>query len=118
MPLRIGRCVIAGLLASSAAASAGGPAELAGLDALYPSLDALYQDLHRNPELSKHEDKTAAKLAARLRELGFEVTEHVGGTGIVGVLRNGNGPTVLVRTDMDALPLKETTGLPYASKMT
>ena len=92
--------------------------ELAGLDRVYPTLDALYQDLHRNPELSKHEDKTAAKLAARMREVGFEVTEHVGGTGIVGILRNGNGPTVLVRTDMDALPLKETTGLPYASKVT
>src|SRR5205085_8185510 len=91
--------------------------ELAGLDRVYPTLDALYQDLHRNPELSKHEDKTAAKLAARMREVGFEVTEHVGGTGIVGILRNGNGPTVLVRTDMDALPLKETTGLPYASKV-
>ena len=89
--------------------------ELAGLDRVYPKLDALYQDLHRNPELSKHEEKTAAKMAARLRELGFQVTEHVGGTGIVGVLRNGNGPTVLVRTDMDALPLKEKTGLPYAS---
>jgi len=76
--------------------------ELAGLDRAYPSLDALYQDLHRNPELSKHEEKTAAKMAARLRELGFQVTEHVGGTGVVGVLRNGNGPTVLVRTDMDA----------------
>jgi hippurate hydrolase len=89
--------------------------ELAGLDRLYPTLDALYQDLHRNPELSKHEEKTAAKLAVRLRGLGFEVTEHVGGTGVVGVLRNGNGPTVLVRTDMDALPMKERTGLPYAS---
>jgi len=55
---------------------AGGPPELSGLDALYPSLDALYQDLHRNPELSNHEEKTAAKMAARLRQLGFEVTEH------------------------------------------
>jgi hippurate hydrolase len=89
--------------------------ELAGLDRLYPTLDALYQDLHRNPELSKHEEKTAAKLAARLRELGFGVTEHVGGNGVVGVLRNGDGPTVLVRTDMDALPMKEKTGLSYAS---
>src|SRR2546423_5608331 len=94
-----------------------GPAELAGLDAAYPSLDALYLDLHRNPELSRHEEKTAAKLAARLRALGFEVTEHVGGHGIVGVLRNGKGPTVLVRTDMDALPIVEKTGLPYASKV-
>jgi amidohydrolase len=97
---------------------AAGPPELAGLDALYPSLDTLYQDLHRNPELSNHEEKTAAKMAARLRQVGFEVTEHVGGNGVVGVLRNGAGPTVLVRTDMDALPIKEQTGLPYASTTT
>jgi amidohydrolase len=90
---------------------------LLGLDALYPSLDALYLDLHRNPELSHQEEKTAAKLAARLRALGFDVTERVGGHGIVGILRNGNGPTVLVRTDMDALPIKEATGLPYASSV-
>ena len=88
------------------------------LDALYTLLDALYQDLHRNPELSNHEGKTAAKMAAPLREIGFEVTEHVGGHGVVGVLRNGSGPTVLVRTDMDALPIKELTGLPYASTVT
>ena len=89
--------------------------ELSLLDALYPSLDALYQDLHRNPELSLHEIKTAAKMAAKLKALGFEVTEHVGGNGVVGVLKNGAGPTVLVRTDMDALPIVEQTGLPYAS---
>jgi len=99
-------------------ALSAGPPELKGLDALYPSLDALYQDLHRNPELSNHEEKTAAKMAARLRQLGFEVTEHVGGNGVVGVLRNGSGPTVLVRTDMDALPIREQTGLPYASTTT
>lgn len=92
--------------------------ELAGLQALYTSLDSLYVDLHRNPELSLHEEKTAAKLAARLRNLGFEVTERVGGYGVVGVLRNGAGPTVLVRTDMDALPIKEQTGLPFASTTT
>lgn len=103
------------VVAGSPIARAGGPAELSGLDAIYPKLDALYQDLHRNPELSLHEAKTASKLAARLRELGFEVTEHVGGLGVVGVLRNGPGPTVLVRTDMDALPIKEQTGLAYAS---
>jgi amidohydrolase len=96
-------------------APAHSPPELSGLDALYPSLDALYIDLHRNPELSLHESKTAAKLASRLRELGFEVTEQVGGNGVVGVLRNGAGPTVLVRTDMDALPIAEKTGLSYAS---
>ena len=97
------------------AAIRAAPPELSGLDALYPSLDALYQDLHRNPELSNHEEKTAAKMAARLRAAGFEVTERVGGHGVVGVLRNGSGPTVLVRTDMDALPIKEQSGLPYAS---
>jgi amidohydrolase len=89
--------------------------ELQELDALYPSLDALYIDLHKNPELSLHEEKTSSKMAARLRELGFEVTEHVGGYGVVGVLKNGAGATVLVRTDMDALPIKENTGLSYAS---
>jgi len=100
------------------AARAGSPPELAGLDAAYPALDALYQDLHRSPELSNQEEKTAAKMAVRLREVGFEVTERVGGHGVVGVLRNGAGPTVLVRTDMDALPVKEQTGLPYASTVT
>lgn len=94
------------------------PPSLSGLDAVYPSLDALYRDLHQNPELSLHEEKTAAKLAARLRALGFEVTEHVGGAGIVGVLRNGSGPTLLVRTELDALPVQEATGLPYASTVT
>jgi amidohydrolase len=107
--------LIASVLICSRALRADGPAELAGLEALYPSLDALYIDLHKNPELSLHEEKTAAKLATRLRALGFEVAEHVGGHGIVGVLKNGPGPTVLVRTDMDALPIKEQTGLAYAS---
>jgi metal-dependent amidase/aminoacylase/carboxypeptidase family protein len=110
------------LLLPLAVAWAAGPTpsavSLPGLDALYPSLDALYLDLHRNPELSSREEKTSAKLAGRLRALGFEVTEHVGGYGIVAVLRNGTGPTVLVRTDMDALPVKETTGLAYASTVT
>jgi len=107
--------LIALVLIGSRALRADGPAELAGLEALYPSLDALYIDLHKNPELSLHEEKTAAKLATRLRAIGFEVSEHVGGHGIVGVLKNGPGPTVLVRTDMDALPIKEQTGLAYAS---
>src|SRR5450432_2198120 len=97
------------------AAPADGPPELAGLEAIYPSLDALYLDLHQSPELSLHEEKTAGKMAARLRDLGFDVTEHFGGFGVVGVLKNGAGPTVFVRTDMDALPVKEQTGLPYAS---
>ena len=85
---------------------------------MYPSLDSLYIDLHKNPELSLHEEKTAAKMAARLRAAGFEVTERVGGYGVVGLLRNGSGPVVLVRTDMDALPIKEQTGLAYASSAT
>ncbi len=97
------------------AASLGGPPELNGLDALYPQLERLYIDLHQNPELSLREEKTAAKMAAQLRAAGFEVTERVGGLGVVGVLRNGDGPTVLIRTDMDALPVKEQTDLPYAS---
>lgn len=93
-------------------------AGVSGLDALYPQLDTLYLDLHQNPELSGRETKTAAKLAERLRKLGYEVATGVGGTGVVGVLRNGQGPTVLIRTELDALPVEEKTGLPYASKVT
>jgi len=91
---------------------------LAPLNAAYPDLEALYIDLHRNPELSGHEEKTSAKIAARLRALGYEVTDHVGGFGVVAVMRNGKGPTVLLRADMDALPVAEKTGLPYASTVT
>jgi amidohydrolase len=87
----------------------------AQVDAIYPEVETLYLDLHRNPELSLHEQQTAAKLAERARALGYEVTTGVGGTGIVAVLKNGTGPTVLFRTDMDALPVEEKTGLPYAS---
>ncbi len=93
-------------------------AALAGIDAIYPELDAFYLDLHQNPELSGHEEKTAAKLADRLRRLGYQVTTGVGGHGIVALMRNGNGPTVMLRADMDALPIEEKTGLPYASKIT
>ena len=80
--------------------------------------DEFYQDLHRNPELSHQEHRTAGKAAERLRGNGFEVQEGIGGTGVVGVLRNGDGPTVLLRADMDALPVQEATGLPYASTAT
>jgi amidohydrolase len=83
----------------------------------YPALDAFYKDLHTHPELSLMEEKTAAKVAAQLRAAGFEVTEKFGGTGIVGVLKNGSGPTLLIRTDLDALPVAEETGLPYASQV-
>ena len=86
------------------------------LAADYPALLALYTDLHLHPELSLMEEKTAAKLAAELRSIGFEVTEKFGGHGIVGVLKNGTGPTLLVRTDLDGLPVLEETGLAYASK--
>ena len=82
----------------------------------YPRLDALYKHLHANPELSLQEEKTAARMAAELREAGFAVTEKVGGHGVVGVLKNGPGPTVMIRTDLDGLPVVERTGLPYASK--
>jgi amidohydrolase len=78
-------------------------------------LAALYRDLHQHPELSFAEIRTAGIVADRLRGIGFETTEHVGRTGVVGVLRNGAGPTVLLRADMDALPMAERTGLPYAS---
>jgi hippurate hydrolase len=79
------------------------------------SLEALYIHLHRNPELSLEEKETARRIAEELRAAGFEVTTGVGGHGVVGVLRNGAGPTVMVRTDFDALPVTEKTGLPYAS---
>src|SRR5712664_3268616 len=82
-----------------------------------PGLDALYQDLHQTPELSGQEEKTSAKLAERLRRLGYQVTTGVGGYGVVALLRNGAGPTLMLRTDMDALPVQESTGLPYASKV-
>ena len=79
-------------------------------------LETLYKHLHTNPELSLQEARTAARLARELKEIGFEMTENVGGHGLVGILRNGEGPTVLVRTDMDALPVIEQTGLPYPAR--
>jgi len=87
------------------------------IEAVYPEAHALYVDIHQNPELSSHEIQTAAKLAGRLRGLGYEVTERVGGTGIVAILKNGAGPTVMLRTELDALPVEEKTGLAYASKV-
>ncbi|MFJ1972574.1 amidohydrolase [Streptomyces sp. NPDC087903] len=80
-----------------------------------PALEDLYRDLHRHPELSLQEHRTAGKLAERLRAAGYETTDGIGGTGVAGVLRNGDGPVVLLRADMDALPVQEETGLPYAS---
>lgn len=103
-------------LGTPAAAAAADPVRDATAKAM-PQLMALYRDLHANPELSLHEVKTAAKLAAAAREAGYEVTEKVGGTGVVAVLRNGAGPVLLIRADMDGLPVVENTGLPFASKV-
>ena len=90
---------------------------VAGVEREYPSLERLYHHLHSHPELSLQEEKTSARIAQELRAAGFDVTENVGGYGVVGIMRNGEGPTVMVRTDMDALPIKEETGLPYASRV-
>jgi amidohydrolase len=91
---------------------------LASLATLLPELEAVYKDIHAHPELSMHETRTAQIAADHLKAIGFEVTTGVGKTGVVGILRNGDGPTVMLRADMDALPIKEATGLPYASTVT
>jgi len=87
------------------------------VNAVFPDARALYLDLHQHPELSNHEAQTAATMAAKLRALGYDVTEHVGGTGVVALLKNGAGPTAMLRTELDALPVEEKTGLSYASKV-
>ena len=108
--------------AAAAALLAVGPAAAqddtlrSDLAADMPGLMELYRDLHANPELSFEEVETAAKLASRMRAMGFEVTEGVGKTGVVAMMRNGDGPMVMLRADMDGLPVTEQTGLPYASK--
>src|SRR6516164_10210127 len=94
--------------------AAAGPGEV---DSVYPKAYSLYVDLHQHPELTGSEIQTAARLAAQLRTLGYTVTEHVGGTGVVAVLRNGPGKTVLLRTELDALPIEEKTGLAFTSKV-
>src|SRR5438552_16465272 len=93
-------------------------AVLTKLGKLLPDLEALYKDIHAHPELSMHETRTAGIAADRLTKAGYEVTTGVGKTGVVGLLRNGEGPTVMLRADMDALPIAENTGLAYASKVT
>ncbi|WP_434300951.1 amidohydrolase [Corallococcus exiguus] len=90
---------------------------LAHWDEVLPDVDALYRDLHEHPELSGQEARTAAQVARRLEAEGYAVSRDVGGHGVVGLLRNGDGPTVLLRGDMDALPVEEKTGLPYASRV-
>jgi amidohydrolase len=91
---------------------------LANLNGLLPDLEAVYKDIHSHPELSMQENRTARIAADRLRAAGYEMTTGVGKTGVVGLLRNGDGPTIMLRADMDALPVKEATGLPYASNIT
>lgn len=115
--------VLATMVAASAAAQPAPPQTLRPemdrlIAAEYPRLDAIYKDIHQHPELGFQETRTAAKLAQALRGLGFQVTEKVGRTGVVGVFRNGPGPTVMIRTELDGLPMAEKTGLPYASQAT
>jgi len=106
---------------AAAAMTVSAPATAATLSdsikADMPQLMTLYRDLHSHPELSMQEVRTPALLAPQMRKLGFEVTEHVGKTGLVAVMKNGPGPVLLIRADMDALPVKEQTGLPFASKV-
>src|SRR5205823_8104509 len=90
---------------------------LSELPGLLPDLEALYKDVHAHPELSMQETRTSNLAADRLRHAGYEVTTGIGNTGVVGLLRNGKGPTVMLRADMDALPVEEATGVPYASKV-
>ena len=91
---------------------------LMNLNPILPDLESVYKDIHSHPELSMQENRTAGIAAERLRAAGYEVTTGVGKTGVVGVLRNGEGPTIMLRADMDALPVREATGLPYASNVT
>src|SRR5512135_118792 len=100
--------IVALIFASGAAAQTG---SMAQIDAIYPDIEKLYIDLHQHPELAFHEQRTAATLAARAKALGYDVTTGVGGTGIVAILKNGAGPVVMLRTELDALPMEEKTGL-------
>ncbi len=106
-------CLIAWSYAATTRADSPAAVDGAALD----DLVTLYRHLHSHPELSFHEEATSAKIAEELRKTGAEVTTGIGGFGIIAILRNGNGPTVLVRTDLDALPVIEETGVPYASKV-
>lgn len=125
---RIGRMALARraalaalvLAATPVAARSDAGAQRAAVDGVFerswPGLEALYRDIHAHPELAFHENRTAGLLAARLKALGFEVSTGIGRTGVVGVLRNGPGPVVLLRTELDGLPMEEKTGLPFASR--
>lgn len=94
------------------------PTVLVSLDGIRSNLEDIYKDLHRHPELGLQEHRTAKKASDALRAFGYDVTDGIGGTGVIGVLANGDGPTVMARADMDALPVREQTGLPYASTVT
>jgi len=104
------------LVAAGSAEARNVPTDKAAIDAqlntFYPHLDALYKDIHAHPELGFQETETAKKLAVEMRALGFSVTEHIAGTGLVAIYKNGPGPTVMVRTEMDALPMEEKPVLP------
>ena len=114
------KILVAALLASAGAAHGAAlpPAIAAQLQANYPAVEQLYLDLHRHPEIAFQEVETARKLAEKTRALGFDVTTGVGGTGLVAILRNGPGAVVMLRTEIDALPVLEKTGLPFASTAT
>ncbi|HEX9795072.1 MAG TPA: amidohydrolase [Planctomycetota bacterium] len=113
--IRVLPVLVLGILACGAARAQSGGASGAWVQEQLPRLVSFYTELHAAPELSFHEKRTASRLAGVLRDAGFAVTEGVGGTGVVGVLENGPGPRLLLRTDTDALPIVEETGLPYAS---
>jgi len=114
MPFRL-ICFVAVLFCAVIRAQEGA-FTAAQVDAIYPDVEALYKDLHTNPELAFEEVRTAAKLASWTKALGYDVTTGVGRTGIVAILKNGAGPTVMLRTELDALPVDEKTGLTFASK--
>ena len=103
---------------SATRSTSGATAVLENLSTVREWQEPLYKDLHANPELSHNETRTAGKVADKLKEIGFTVHTGIGGDGVVGILENGDGQSVLLRADMDALPLREATGLPYASTVT
>ena len=109
-------CALLATAPSASLAAGPAPAEIDRLiDRDYAFLDGLYRHLHTHPELSLHEQETAARIASELKAAGFKVNTGVGGHGVVAVLQRGKGPTVMWRSDLDALPVREETGLPYAS---
>lgn len=117
LPRTLSKMILSACVCAASLHAGAGAEPAKWIEKELPSLVELYQEQHRNPELSLHEKETAARLAGHLETAGFSVTRNVGGHGVVGLLRNGDGPTVMIRTDLDALPVEERTGLPYASKV-